>query len=127
MTVGMDTFEDEPEEEQARPVFTDAQEWVTQWFLPHFRRNPKTFRWDPQWWRHEEAGTVLEAMWGSWEGVRATGDPAGMAAWFRDVFYPLTDRLTAEHGPFWKYNEALDRTEVPDVWPATPAPDGWFG
>ena len=58
----------------SEPVFSTAQEWVTEWFLPHFRRNPKAVRWDPQWWRHEEAGTVLEAMWGSWEATRATGD-----------------------------------------------------
>ena len=66
MTLAMEY--DEAEEEQpeaAEPVFSTAQEWVTEWFLPHFRRNPKAVRWDPQWWRHEEAGTVLEAMWGS--------------------------------------------------------------
>jgi len=131
MTVGMDTFGDDPEEtpekERAALVYPDAQAWVTEWFLPHFRRNPKVFRWDPQWWRHEEAGTVIEAMWGSWEGVRATGDPGGMAAWFRDVFYPLSDRLTSEHGPFWNQHEALGREDVPPMLPAVPAPDGWFG
>ncbi|CAM3563370.1 DUF4913 domain-containing protein [Micrococcus flavus] len=128
MTLAMEYDEAEDEQpEAAEPVFATAQEWVTEWFLPHFRRNPKAVRWDPQWWRHEEAGTVLEAMWGSWEATRATGDAGAMVAWFRDVFYPLTDRLTAENGPFWSIHEALGRVEVPDTLPHEPAPAGWFG
>lgn len=128
MTAGMDVFEEEQDapEEERELAFPNAGAWVEGWFLPHFRRNPKMYRWDPCWWRYEEVGAVLEAMWASWEQSRIDPDPRVMAAWFRDVFYPLSDRLTAADGPFWNHNEAVGRQDVPGTFPATPAPDGWF-
>lgn len=124
-TAGMDAF-DAPAPETPQLAFQTAEQWVRDWLLPHFRRNPTVYAWDPQWWRYEEVGTVLEAMWGSWEQVRASGDAGQLVAWFRDVFYPLMDRLTGEHGPFWDYNEALGKDKVPPSFPSAPAPPGWF-
>ena len=66
-------------------------------------------------------------MWGSWEQVRASGDAGQLVAWFRDVFYPLMDRLTNENGPFWNYNEALDKKDIPQSFSSAAAPPGWFG
>ena len=121
----------EPEEVPAKPakktLFANTEHWVTEWLLPHYRRNPKAVRWDPQWWRHEEVGAVLEAMWGSWESARRTKDATVMLEWFRDVFYPVMDRLTSPNGPFWSYHEALGRVEVPEMLPHQQAPAGWFG
>ena len=61
----MPRFEDEPPEEtpegapeesdteqELRTFYAHAGEWVSGWLLPHFRRNPNRFRWDPQWWRY---------------------------------------------------------------------------
>ncbi|MEV4488282.1 DUF4913 domain-containing protein [Micrococcus luteus] len=135
----MPRFEDEPPEEtpeetpeesdteqELRTFYAHAGEWVSGWLLPHFRRNPNRFRWDPQWWRYEEAGSVIEAMWRSWEQTRVDPDPRVMATWFRDVFYPLLGHLTSADGPFWNYSEPLARTDVPAVFPVAPAPPGWF-
>ena len=135
MTIGMDTFEDAPDaaggedvqDAAFAPAYPNAGEWVTGWLLPHYRRNPAVFRWDPRWWQYEEVGSVIEAMWASWEQTRVDPDPRVMATWFRDVFYPLMGQLTSEQGPFWAYNEALDKRKVPDVFPAASAPPGWFG
>ena len=39
--------------------------------------------WCPEWWRHAEAPSRLEALWRAWEHLRL--DPAtGMSVWFRD-------------------------------------------
>ncbi|MCV7490001.1 DUF4913 domain-containing protein [Micrococcus luteus] len=132
----MPMFEDEPTQEspteetgtepEFEPLYPNAGEWVSDWLLPHFRRNPARFRWDPQWWRYEEAGAVLEAMWASWEQSRVDPDPRVMATWFRDVFYPLLGHLTAADGPFWNYSDSLGRTDVPPAFLAAPPPPGWF-
>lgn len=128
MTTNFDPLDTPAGEPNQAPqlAYATAEQWVRDWLLPHFRRNRAIYAWDPQWWRYEEAGTVLEAMWGSWEQVRASGDAGQLIAWFRDVFYPLMDRLTGENGPFWSHNEALGKTKVPAVFPVSPAPEGWF-
>ena len=119
------TAEDATEESEKR-CYPDAGVWATKWLLPHFRRNPKRFRWDPQWWRYPEAATVIIALWNSWEQTRLDPDPRAMAGWFVNIFYPLMGRLTAEDGPFWHYSESLDRKDVPPPFPSVPAPPGWF-
>ncbi|WP_413542880.1 DUF4913 domain-containing protein [Citricoccus nitrophenolicus] len=81
-------------------------------------------RWDPQWWRYEEAGTILEALWESWEQMRWE-DAMTAVVWYRDYFWPVMDRLTAEDGPFWDYDPPRS-TEVPPQWQVSPAPKGWF-
>lgn len=121
-----ETSEEESTEDELKPMYANAGEWVSDWMLPHYRRNPTRFRWDPQWWRYEEAGSLIEAMWSSWEQSRIDPDPRVMAGWFLNVFYPLMAKLTAEDGPFWDYRESLGRTAVPSVFPVAPPPDGWF-
>ena len=109
-----------------RPLyFPNAEQWVQNWLLPHCRRKLSgNRRWDPQWWRYEEAGTTLEALWEPWEQMRWE-DAMTAVAWYRDYFCPVMDRLTAGDGPFWDY--APPRSiDVPPQWEATPAPQGWF-
>ena len=130
MTVDFGSADDQATEtpqaaEEERPLcFPNAGAWVEGWLLPHYRRNLTTRRWDPQWWRYEEVGTVLEALWESWEQVR-WGDAMTSAAWFRDYLWPIMDRITDPDGPFWDYDPPRS-TDVPAQWEAAPAPLGWF-
>jgi hypothetical protein len=111
--------------EEDRPLFfPNVGEWVTEWLLPHYRRNPAGRRWDPQWWRYEEAGSVLEALWESWEQMRWE-DARAAVAWYRDCLWPVMDQLTSRDGPFWDYDPPRS-ADVPAQWEATPAPPGWF-
>lgn len=117
-------FETEPEAPQRELRFSNAEEWVNGWLLPHYRRNPATTRWDPQWWRYEEVGTLMETLWETWEKMRWDGAGA-IAAYFRDYLYPLMDRITAPDGPFWAYDPPLNE-DVPRTLPSEPAPDGFY-
>lgn len=115
------------EESPERPLaFANAEEWVKEFALPHFRRplNKSGFKWDPEWWKYEESGTVLEALWETWEQMRWSG-ATGIAAFFRDYFYPLMGQLTAPEGPFWQYDPP-ENDAVPAMWPSQDAPPGWF-
>lgn len=119
--------ETEPTNEEATQrelCYSNAEEWVNNWLLPHYRRNPATHKWDPQWWRYEEVGTLMETLWETWEKMRWDG-AGGIAAYFRDYLYPLMDRITAPDGPFWNYDPPL-KEDVPPTLPSGPAPEGWY-
>jgi hypothetical protein len=107
-----------------QPLFNNVEEWVEQWALPHWRRNIKSYQWDPRWWEYTEALTVLESLWRAWEQMRLDG-LTGMAVYMRDFFYPLMNTLTAADGAFWKVNDVQVR-EMPARWPSEPAPEGMF-
>lgn len=116
-------YEDEASAQEL--VFETAEEWLDQWALPHYRRDPKLHKWDPNWWQYEEAGTVIEALWESWEQMRLE-DPMATVAWFRDCFYPIMDRLTDPNdGVFWAYDPPRE-DEPPPTFSTRPAPEGWF-
>ncbi|WP_396134674.1 DUF4913 domain-containing protein [Citricoccus sp. I39-566] len=70
---------------------------------PLCRRNPADRRWDPQWRRHEEAGSVLEALWESWE-QRRWADAKSAVARHRDCFWPVMEQVTSWDAPFWDYD-----------------------
>ncbi|MGO2432288.1 MAG: DUF4913 domain-containing protein, partial [Glutamicibacter arilaitensis] len=60
-------------EEAEHPLaFETEEEWLTGWALPNFRRrlNKGEFRWDPEWWRYEEAITLITSLWLSFEKMR---------------------------------------------------------
>src|SRR5690625_1016669 len=130
MSETCETVEEESEievlpEVEPDPILPNVEEWLTEWALPHYRRDPKLHAWDPEWWKYEEAGTVLETLWESWEQVRWE-DPMTRVAWFRDYFYPIMDRLTdLEDGVFWAYDPPKN-TEPPAVFETNPSPEGWF-
>ncbi|OLT46166.1 DUF4913 domain-containing protein [Cellulosimicrobium sp. CUA-896] len=53
----------------SEPVATfspNVDVWVREWLLPHFKRNPKAFRWDPRGWEYTEVVAHLERLWRSW-------------------------------------------------------------
>lgn len=114
----------QPQEQQQELFYPDAQAWVQGWLLPHYRRNPQTHRWDPQWWRYEEVSTLLESLWETWEQMRWDG-ATGMIVFFRDYLWPVMEVITSDTGPWWQYNATRNR-EVPDTWPVETAPQGYF-
>lgn len=119
-------FSDDLSAEDERPelVYPNAEAWVREWLIPHYRRNPKTRRWDPQWWRYEEIITLLESLWESWEYMRLQG-PTGIVVFFRDYLWPVMDVITSDDGPLWSFDETRNN-KVPDVWNVRPAPEGMF-
>jgi hypothetical protein len=44
---------------------------------------------------------------------------------YRDYFWPVMDRLTAEYGTFWDYDPPRN-TDAPLQWEASEAFPGWF-
>lgn len=112
------------EQDEPETYYPHAQAWVVEWLLPHYRRSPKTRRWDPQWWRYEEVATLLESLWETWEQMRWEG-ATGMVVFFRDYLWPVMDVITSDTGPLWQYNATRNR-EVPDTWATELAPEGYF-
>lgn len=113
----------ESDKDTEQPLaFETEEEWLTQWGLPNFRRklNKGEFRWDPEWWRYEEAITLITALWLSFEKMRWEG-ATGMASYMRDYFYPLMGELTSPDGPFWDYDPPV-RQGVPEQWPVQEMP-----
>lgn len=111
-------------EEAEHPLaFETEEEWLTGWALPNFRRrlNKGEFRWDPEWWRYEEAITLITSLWLSFEKMRWEG-ATGMASYMRDYFYPLMGELTSPDGPFWDYDPPV-REDVPEQWPVQDMPE----
>lgn len=81
--------------------YPDVAAFVSQQLAPLWRRSFEGHHrtWCPQWWRHAEAISRLEALWRAWEHLRL--DPAtGMSVWFRDHADPHMAALLDADGPF---------------------------
>ena len=119
-----DPTDDEVEEvEQLETFYENVVEWVDEWLLPRYARNPKTHKWDPQWFDYVEVVDRLEALWRSWEHFRLEG-MTGMAVFFRDYLDPAMNVITSPEGPFWKAEE-LGGRQLPQPWPSG-TPDAEF-
>ncbi|VTR76040.1 DUF4913 domain-containing protein [Cellulomonas hominis] len=114
----------QPEPAASGPFYPNVAEWVDQWLLPHFKRDPRNHLWDPRWWEYTEAIAVLEALWQAWEFLRQDS-MTGMAVFFRDYLWPLMRELTSTGGPFWKLQDITAR-ELPGRWPLDAPPGGMF-
>lgn len=55
--------------------------------------------WCPQWWKHAEAISRLEALWRAWEFLRLDGT-TGMGVWWRDNTDHHMSVLLSTDGPF---------------------------
>ena len=65
-------------------MYTAVEDWVTDYFLPMFRRTlGGEYRWCAQWWQHGEAISRLTALWHAWEVLRLQPG-TGIATWYRD-------------------------------------------
>jgi hypothetical protein len=105
-------------------VYANVQDWVTQHFLPMYRRPlGGEFRWCPQWWRHAEAITRLTALWQSWEAMRLQPG-TGTANWLRDHLDHQLPLLLGRSGPFAQCSEDehIDPRIAAAEWP----PPGWW-
>lgn len=132
---GFEDMTPEDETEEFKPYYPHAGAFVHEWLIPTMWVSWGTnTHWCTQWWEHPEARTVLTAMWQSWEHARL--EPHRMAGWFRDVCYPLFDRLTGgAASPFKNCTYGQDGQSAPKhnttdltirALPTDPIPDGLF-
>ena len=106
------------------PEFTELEDWLTEYFLPMFRRTlGGEYRWCRQWWRHGEAISRLNALWHAWEVLR-TKPGTGMGVWYREHLDHQLPVLLGARGPFYQCSE--DTHREPHEPAADPAPDGWW-
>ena len=93
------------EDDLPEPLYASVQDWVSEHFLPMYRRPlGGEFRWCPQWWRHAEAITRLTALWQSWEAMRLQPG-TGTASWLRDYLDHQLPVLLGRGGPFAQCSE----------------------
>ncbi|MEU7004177.1 DUF4913 domain-containing protein [Nonomuraea sp. NPDC046570] len=110
--------------EEPQPVYDSVEAWVTDRFIPMFRRTlGGEFRWCAQWWRHAEAISRLSALWHAWETLRL--EPGtGMGVWYRDYLDHQLPILLGARGPFYQCTE--DEHLDPHRALAMPSPPGWW-
>jgi Domain of unknown function (DUF4913) len=106
------------------PVYIALEDWLTDYFLPTFRRTlGGEYRWCHQWWQHSEAISRLTALWHSWEVLRLQPG-TGIANWYRDHLDHQLPILMGARGPFCQCSETAHRE--PREAAAAPAPEGWW-
>jgi hypothetical protein len=92
--------DDWAEPEPPRLFYASLDLFVAEQLAPLYRRPLGAGRtWCPEWWRHAEGITRLEALWRSWEHLRH--EPAlGMSVWLRDHADVHMAVLLDGDGPF---------------------------
>lgn len=115
-------FEDPIDDEavELETFYPNVVVFVTEWLLPHYRRNPKSHRWSPRWFEYTEVLDRLEALWRAWEHYRLEG-MTGMAVFFNDYMDPTMREVTSPDGPFWNMQN-LDGDDVPEQWTSEEPP-----
>lgn len=98
--------------EVPEPVFPDVDAWVSEHFIPIYRRAlGGEYRWCAKWWLHAEAITRLTALWHSWETARLQPG-TGIAGWLRDHLDHQLPILLGRSGPFAQCSET-EHEELP--------------
>jgi len=91
----------DPHDPPRAPYYAHLEDFVGDYLFRIYRRaltGPST-AWCPQWWRHPEAEIRLDALWRSWEHLRA--DPAtGISVWLKDHADHHMGVLLSSDGPF---------------------------
>ena len=115
------------------PQYPNVEAWVRDYLLPSFPRPAGElgaagrWRWCEQWWRHDEAVTILTALWYGWE--HSAVQTLGMLDWLPRLYhlYPI---LAGDDGPFRLCSPAVgdlpSRHEMPSVADVVAAPPGWW-
>jgi hypothetical protein len=86
--------------------FTDSVDFFAHFVSGHFGRKfaGSDIQWCPEWWRHQEASTVINELWRSYEAHRPPDDPTEptneRAEWLVMFAYPLMQHLFALNGTF---------------------------
>jgi hypothetical protein len=116
-----------------KPQFDTVEAWVRDYLLPSFPRPAGElgaggrWRWCEEWWRHDEAVTILTALWYGWE--HAAVQTLGMLDWLPRLYYFLPI-LCGDDGPFRLCTPAggdLDaRHDMPAPANVIPATPGWW-
>ena len=110
--------------ETPEPVYTAVEDWVTDHFLPMFRRTlGGEYRWCGCWWRHNEAVSRLTALWHAWEVLRLQPG-TGIATWYRDHLDHQLPILMGARGPFYQCTETVHRESREAA--AIRAPGDWW-
>jgi Domain of unknown function (DUF4913) len=116
--------DDASEPPAAEPMYFAVEDWVTEYFLPMFRRTlGGEYRWCGQWWRHGEAISRLTALWHSWEVLRLQPG-TGIALWYRDHLDHQLPILMGARGPFYQCTETTHRGPRPAG--SIPPPGDWW-
>ena len=112
------------DDEGPEPVYLMVEDWVTDHFLPMFRRTlGGEYRWCGRWWRHGEAVSRLTALWHSWEVLRLQPG-TGIATWYRDHLDHQLPILMGARGPFYQCSETAHRE--PREAATMPSPGTWW-
>jgi hypothetical protein len=90
----------------------------------YIRRLGQSYVWCPEWFRHAEALSRLDAIWRAWEHLRL--DPAtGMSVWWRDHADPHMMALLSPDGPFASCRGQHTEYPTPPL-PVVDPPEGLF-
>ena len=115
------------DEEPPALYFPNVEVFVRELLAPTYRRSldGRHRTWCPQWWRHAEAITRLEALWRAWEHLRL--NPAlGISTWLRDHADPHMATLLDPDGPFKGCSPDKGHGVRLDPLPCDTAPSGLF-
>ncbi len=116
------------EDDEGPPLyFPDVEVFVRELLAPTYRRSidGRHRTWCPQWWRHAEGITRLEALWRAWEHLRL--DPAlGISIWLRDHADPHMAVLLNPDGPFKGCSPERGHGARLEALPCVDAPAGLF-
>jgi hypothetical protein len=138
MSEGLGEWDDELEDTTAPTEPTDEDSDAPELFYPNvaefvsnklaisYRRQLNVqggVTWCPQWWKHAEAISRLEALWRAWEFLRLDGT-TGMSVWWRDHADHHMRVLLDPQGPF--YNCDMKEHRDPEHLEPKKAPTGWF-
>lgn len=108
--------------------YASLEDFVREQLAPMYRRalDGTQRAWCPEWWRHAEAISRLEALWRAWEHLRL--DPAtGMSVWFRDHADHHMAVLLDPDGPFKRCSpDKGHSTRELDPLPLVEPPPGLF-
>jgi hypothetical protein len=119
--------QDASDDDQPGLYFPSVDVFVAELLAPTYRRSldGRQRTWCPQWWRHAEAITRLEALWRAWEHLRL--DPAtGMSVWLRDHADHHMTVLFDPDGPFKGCSVDKGHSKRLDPLPLKPPPPHLF-
>jgi len=99
-TASGEPAEEEPDAPEL--FYPNVAEFVSGKLATSYRRQLNVqggVTWCPQWWKHAEAISRLEALWRAWEFLRLDGT-TGMSVWWRDHADHHMSILLSTDGPF---------------------------
>lgn len=125
------TLPDDPQDpaQDAEPFYPTMAAWFRSWFRQVVERQTSSgLVWCPQWWRHNEAIAILDALWMAWEGARISPAAEAMLLWWERAIGMLHHLTSPDHGPFAACTSRRHQVEDGELaLPHDPEPPGWFG